>query len=110
MDTGTVARVALLLRLISEQQGAFTLTEIANASNLPTPTVHRLLDLLVQQGLVLHEKSHRSYRVGTELYCIASLVRVNVPLTQVVRPILADAAQECDETCYFGRTCRRSWR
>lgn len=100
-DTGTVARVALLLRLIVEQQGPFTLTDIAQASNLPAPTVHRLLDLLTQQGLVAHAKSQRSYRVGTELYRIASLVRVNVPLNQIVQPILADAAQECDETCYF---------
>jgi DNA-binding IclR family transcriptional regulator len=100
-DTGTVARVALLLRLIAEHQGAFTLTDIANASNLPAPTVHRLLDLLAQQGLVAHEKQLRTYRVGTELYRISSMVRMNVPLAQVVRPILADAAQECDETCYF---------
>lgn len=100
-DTGTVARVALLLRLIAEQHGAFTLTDIANTSNLPAPTVHRLLDLLAQQGLVAHEKSQRSYRAGSELYRIASLVRANVPLSQVARPILADAAQECDESCYF---------
>ncbi|MEO8387993.1 IclR family transcriptional regulator [Polaromonas sp.] len=100
-DTGTVARVAMLLRLIAERQGAFTLTDIANASNLPAPTVHRLLDLLAQQGLVAHEKSQRSYCVGTELYRISSLVRVNVPLVQLVRPVLADAAREADESCYF---------
>lgn len=100
-DTGTVARVALLLRIVAEQKGAFTLTDIAQASNLPAPTVHRLLDLLAQQGLVAHEKSLRSYRAGTELYRISSLVRMNVPLAQLVRPILADAAHACDETCYF---------
>jgi len=100
-DTGTVARIALLLRLIAEQPGAFTLTDMAGASNLPAPTVHRLLDLLAQQGLVAHEKSQRTYRVGAELYRISSLVRVNVPLAQLVRPILADAARACDETCYF---------
>lgn len=100
-DTGTVARVALLLGLIAEQKGAFTLTEMANATGLPTPTVHRLLDLLAQQGLVAHEKSQRSYRVGAELYRISSLVRVNVPWASMVRPILADAVHESDETCYF---------
>lgn len=100
-DTGTVARVALLLRLIAEQPSAFTLTDIASASGLPVPTVHRLLDLLAQQGLVAHEKSQRSYRVGTELYRISALIRTNVPLAQVIRPILADAAHEADESCYF---------
>ena len=100
-DTGTVARVALLLRLIAARQGSFTLTDIANAANLPAPTVHRLLDLLAQQGLVAHEKAQRSYRLGTELYRISSLVRANVPLAQLVRPVLADAAHEVDETCYF---------
>jgi DNA-binding IclR family transcriptional regulator len=93
--------VALLLRLIAARQGSFTLTDIANAANLPAPTVHRLLDLLAQQGLVAHEKAQRSYRLGTELYRISSLVRANVPLAQLVRPLLADAAHEVDETCYF---------
>lgn len=100
-DTGTVARVALLLRLIAERDGPFALSDIAAASGLPAPTVHRLLDLLAQQGLVAHEKSQRNYRIGAELYRISSLIRSNVPLARVVRPILADAAHEADETCYF---------
>jgi DNA-binding IclR family transcriptional regulator len=100
-DTGTVARVALLLRLVADQTAPFTLTDMANASSLPVPTVHRLLDLLTQQGLVAHEKSRRTYRAGTELYRISSLIRANVPVAQLVRPILADAAEQANETCYF---------
>lgn len=100
-DTGTVARVALLLRIVAEQTGPFTLSDVVAASGLPAPTAHRLLDLLAQQGLVAHEKSRRSYRAGTELYRIGSLVRVNVPLADIVRPVLADAVAEADETCYF---------
>lgn len=100
-DTGTVARVALLLRLIAEHEGAFGLGELARRANLPAPTVHRLLDLLAQQGIVEHEKLERSYRIGAEFYRIAALVRANVPVDQLVRPVLADAAKEVDESCYF---------
>lgn len=100
-ETGTVARVALLLRLIAERPGLFSLGELAQACGLPAPTVHRLLDLLAQQGLVAHEKALRSYRIGSELYRISALVRANTPLTQLIRPILAAAASEAAETCYF---------
>jgi len=100
-DTGTVARVAMLLRIISERSGSFTLTDVIKISGLPAPTVHRLLDLLAQQGLVAHEKSSRAYRIGTELYRICSLVHSNVPLSRLIQPVLADAVAEMDETCYF---------
>lgn len=100
-DTGTVSRIALLLRLISEQTGSFNLKDIATAAGLPVPTVYRLLDLLTKEGLVAQDKSRRGYRIGSELYRIGSLVRANTPVPRLVHAILSQAVAEVDETCHF---------
>ncbi|WP_162580946.1 IclR family transcriptional regulator [Variovorax sp. PBS-H4] len=102
-DTGTVSRVALLLRLAAEQREAFTLKDIASAAGLPVPTVHRLLDLLAREGLIAPEGGRRGYRIGTELYRIGSLVKVNTPIPRLINGILSSAVAEVDETCHFAQ-------
>lgn len=100
-DTGTVARVVLLLRLAAESRDSFSLKEIANSAGLPVPTVYRLLDLLAREGLIAPEGGRRGYRIGTELYRIGSLVKANAPIPRLINVILFRAVAEADETCHF---------
>ncbi len=102
-DTGTVSRIALLLRLISKQSGSFNLKDIATEAGLPVPTVYRLLDLLAKEGLVAQDGARRGYRIGSELYRIGSLVKVNTPIARMIESILAQAVAEVDETCHFAQ-------
>lgn len=102
-DTGTVSRVALLLRLAAEQRDSFTLKDIAGAAGLPVPTVHRLLDLLAREGLIAPEGGRRGYRIGTELYRIGSLAKANTPIPRLINAILSRAVAEVDETCHFAQ-------
>lgn len=100
-DAGTVSRVAKLLCIAAESDGPFTLTSIIERTNLSPATVHRLLDLLMREGLIAKDEMRRTYRVGTELSRIAALVSSTTPFRQVVGPILREACAKFDETCYF---------
>lgn len=102
-DTGTVARIALLLRLAAEQRDVFSLKDIATSAGLPVPTVYRLLDLMAREGLIAQEGGRRGYRIGTELYRIGSLVKANTPLSKVIHAILVETVAEIDETCHFAQ-------
>lgn len=102
-DTGTVSRIASLLRLAAELPGPFSLKDMAAASGLPVPTTYRLLDLLVKEGLLAHDGARRGYRIGTELYRIGSLVRARAPTSDLIVPILSKAVTEVGETCHFAQ-------
>ncbi|VTU28657.1 IclR family transcriptional regulator [Variovorax sp. RA8] len=102
-DTGTVARIALLLRLAAEQRDVFSLKDIATSAGLPVPTVYRLLDLMAREGLIAQEGGRRGYRIGTELYRIGSLVKANTSLSKVIHAILVETVAEIDETCHFAQ-------
>ena len=56
-------RVFQLLEHLADGDGARTLSELAQLSGLPMPTIHRLLRSLVNQGYVRQETSKR-YALG----------------------------------------------
>jgi DNA-binding IclR family transcriptional regulator len=98
-STGTVARVALLLRVLAEAEGEASLSDIAERMRLPASTTHRLLNLLQEQGFVERGQGSRSYRAGLEFLRVAGLVTSRAQLTDVARPFMQAVVEACDETC-----------
>ena len=98
-SSGTVARVALLLRVLAEAGNETTLSEIAERMRLPASTTHRLLNLLQEQGFVERGQGSRSYRAGLEFLRVAGLVTSRAQLTDVAQPFMQAVVDACDETC-----------
>jgi IclR family acetate operon transcriptional repressor len=62
----SVARAFALLDLMSVEGGEMSLSELAGASGLPLPTIHRLIRTLITSGHVRQQKSRR-YALGPRL-------------------------------------------
>jgi DNA-binding IclR family transcriptional regulator len=101
-DTGTVSRTVALLREIAEAEGEVQIKTLAGRLALPPSTVHRLLDLLAQEGMVERDEATRTYRAGREYFRLSSLVLQANPLRAVAMPLLEEAVRECNETAYLG--------
>jgi DNA-binding IclR family transcriptional regulator len=101
-ETGTIARTVMVLRAIAQARQAPTMKELADAVNLPMSTMHRLLDLLAEEGMVDRDEATRTFRPGFEFFRLASLVVHRMPLQEVAKPVLELAAREADETAYLG--------
>ena len=59
-----------LLELVAAHRGAMSLSELATASGLPPPTLHRLARTLVDLGYLRQEPSRR-YALGPRLFLLA---------------------------------------
>ncbi|RKE70605.1 IclR family transcriptional regulator [Pseudorhodoplanes sinuspersici] len=99
--TSTVVRVVRLLQCIAEVGGEISVKEFAAHLSLPPSTVHRLLKLLMSQGLIEQRATTQRYRVGRELFRISSLIARQVDFEEIARPILTALRDACQETCYF---------
>ena len=97
--TGTVARVAALLRVLAETEGQSTLTDIAARMKLPPSTTHRLLNLLQEQGFVERGQGDRTYRPGMEFLRVGGLVSSRVQLSTIAPTFMRAVVDGCDETC-----------
>jgi DNA-binding IclR family transcriptional regulator len=101
-STGTVARAVAVLRALAETDGDATVAGLAARLGLPRPTVHRLLGLLREQGMVDAHESTRTYAVGQEFFRIAALVTKRQQLGALARPEMERIVDACGETCLLG--------
>jgi DNA-binding IclR family transcriptional regulator len=97
---GAGPRTLETLKCVAELAPDFSLAEISARLDLPPSTVHRLLKAFISANLV--ERTHdRTYRVGAELYRIASLIVDNFDLGALARPELLPLWKVWKETTTF---------
>lgn len=101
-ETGTVARVVMLLRALADFEEAPTMKVLADKLNLPLSTMHRLLELLAAEHMVARDDATKTFRPGSEYFRMASRVVQGMPLPMLARPFLEHASRDANESCYLG--------
>jgi DNA-binding IclR family transcriptional regulator len=92
------------LESIAVSPGGLSVSEIAEACDLPIGTAHRLLQNLQRANLVLATGSKRKdYRLGQRLLRLLHAGSDSVWLTITVQPILNELADRFGDTCYLAR-------
>ena len=98
----TVRRALGLLRLVATgQEAGVRLTDLAQMSGLSRPTVHRLLQVLIDEGAVEREPRSRCYRIGPELQLLGLARAGSVPIRAVADPLLRDLARAVGDTAFL---------
>lgn len=98
-SAGTIERTLRAIRCVAEK-GEFSLKDFAEEVGIPTSTAYRLLQSLGEVNFV-EKSTYGSYRVGRELYRLASLVVHDIEYEAMARPLLQRLSDEFQETCAF---------
>ncbi|MYZ48587.1 IclR family transcriptional regulator [Propylenella binzhouense] len=86
------------LRLFAEHSDVLTIKEVGEKLGLPPSSAHRVLEPLVELGLV-ERAPQRRYRIGTEFFRIAMRVQDRFEIVSLARPLVEEAAERTGETC-----------
>jgi DNA-binding IclR family transcriptional regulator len=97
---GSGRRLVLLLEVIAGLETEFTLKELTARAKLPTTTVHRLLQVLLETDMV-ERGSGQSYRPGLKLLRIASALLRDIEAPKAAEPFLHHLWQDWQETAVF---------
>jgi len=97
---GTVSRVLRLLMIFGEHEGMIGVHEIAKRSGLPISTVHRLVNLIADDGFVQYDPASRLYSLGPQMHRLTALLWSSGPAV-VAQPFLDELSREFDETVVF---------
>ncbi len=100
MGGSMLEKAALILECFPPTGGPYRLTELAERSGLPKPTVHRLAADLVALGWL--ERSGAHYRLGAKLFELGSLVPHRRDLREAALPFLQDLFEATRETVHLG--------
>jgi len=91
----SIERAFLLLEMMADAGGTLPLSQLANQSGLPLPTIHRLLRTLVDLGYIRQESS-RQYTLGPRLIRLGDAS--SRMLSVWARPYLARLVDELGES------------
>ncbi|MGW9414720.1 IclR family transcriptional regulator [Arthrobacter cupressi] len=91
----SVERVFELLELITDAGGDVTLSELSSSTDLPLPTIHRLLRTLVALGYI-RQLPNRRYALGPRLIRLGD--GANKQLGALARPQLKSLVDRLGET------------
>ncbi len=91
-----IARAAELLRLLHAHPGGLSQPEVGERLGMPRSTVSRLLNSLVDEGLVTLRATRGPYQLGPEMGRMARTVRLS--LVMDVHPFLEELSRQLNET------------
>lgn len=102
--TQSIQRAVAVLRLLATARDTgLGLTEIAMHAELTLPTTHRILSVLIAEGIVEQRQRTRRYVIGEQIPLLALSRRTRDPLLDIVGPHLREVVGEIGDTGFFTR-------
>lgn len=94
----SIDRAITILDCFSLEIGELSLGEIAQAAQLPKPTVYRLLSALKKHHWIEQDDKTGAYRLGFRLYTLGAVVGSQMDLRRSALPLMQRLAEETQET------------
>lgn len=99
--TAVIAKVMRLLQAVSDAPSGSTPAELCRATSFPRPTVHRLLRVLLQEGMVTSDGPRARIRLGPRLVSLAYRAWDGSDLRRAAQPHLLALRDETEETVHL---------
>ncbi len=104
-QTSTVralSRAFQVLRALAlEQERGMRLIDVVRHTQLSRPTVHRILQALIDESAVEQDAATRRYRVGAEISLLALARPSRVPLRKIAEPYLQYLSDQLGDTVFL---------
>lgn len=100
--TQSIQRALMVLRILATaREAGFGLTEIARQAGLTRPTAHRILRILVAEGIVEQRSRTRRYAVGEQIPLLALSRPAGSPLLAAALPHLNAVVDAIGDTGFL---------
>ncbi|MBN9473887.1 MAG: hypothetical protein ABS43_30535 [Bordetella sp. SCN 67-23] len=100
--TQSIERTILVLKKVAARNTAgITLAEVARETGLKSPTAHRILACLVEQGLLMQRGARREYFLGMLAYELGLAANCHFNLRELCGPVLNRLARDTGDTVFL---------
>ncbi len=100
---GSLNRSSILINAIARgsRKGSL-LTELVSRTSLPRPTIHRVLDMLIEIGWVIRDEYTSRFKLGLDLAGIGYTAITHNPLERIANLELGKLAEDVNQIIYLG--------
>ena len=95
-----IIRALAILTVLANKRAGLTLSDLAQELDLPISTVHRLANVLTDEGFVIRTRTGRRYLLGPAARALVAGTS-GAFVRQVADPLLADLNAETQETVFL---------
>lgn len=100
--TQAIQRAALIVRLVaSRSRTGMRLMDLVKSSRLERPTVHRILQGLIAEGLLRQDPDSRLYFLGPLVFELGLAAAPQFDLRDICRPTLKRIAEKTEDTVFL---------
>lgn len=96
-----LAKGLSILNLIAKRADGLTLSEVSHLSGVPKATAHRLINVLLEYGMV-RVSAEDKYLAGPQCLILGNLFLSGLNLRQEAQDLLRKLARDTLETCHLG--------
>ncbi|WP_288253741.1 IclR family transcriptional regulator [uncultured Hydrogenophaga sp.] len=98
----SIRRAAALLRVVAMAGDRGTsLSSVTQVSGLHKATVHRILRVLFEEGLLEFDEQSKQYRIGAEIYALSRATSEKFDIGALAQSSLDKLCHESGDTVYF---------
>lgn len=98
----SVEKAIQILYLFSHQKAVWGISEIAQTLDMHKSTVFRLIDTMVDNGLLRKTQDKQKYRLGLKLFELGGVVFDEFHLKDIANTYIHALSDECGETVHMG--------
>ncbi len=103
LSPGSLNRAVMLLKAIAQgSRKGSSLTELVARTSLPRPTIHRVLDMLMDLGWVMRDEETSRFNLGIELAALGFSAISRNPIERIAATHLSALAERLDQVVYMG--------
>jgi DNA-binding IclR family transcriptional regulator len=101
--TGSLNRSTILINAIARgsRKGSL-LTELVTRTGLPRPTIHRVLDMLIEIGWIVRDEETSRFNLGLDLAALGYSAISRNPIERIANTELSTLAEDLNQVVYLG--------
>src|SRR3954451_1088718 len=97
-----IRRALRVLRILATgREEGIALAEVVRSTGLTRPTAHRIIHVLIEEGLVEKNEATGRYAIGRQVPELALARRSSSPLLAAAQPHLAQVSQQIGDTLFL---------
>lgn len=94
----TISRAITILKAFSREDKELSLADLHRKLGLSKSSLQRILNTLIQYGLIEKNEERKTYQLGMELYFLGNLVELNSSLLSIAKPYMSRLNSLFNET------------
>ncbi len=100
---GSLNRSLILINAIARgSRKGSSMTELVTRTNLPRPTIHRVLDMLIEIGWVIRDDETSRFNLGLDLAALGYSAILRNPIERIAGTELSKLAEDLKQIVYLG--------